>query len=59
LIAAGATEQSRNRGPTVDRTRWFDQRVSAERKWVLATNRFSKEVLPLTAVFLDLIEGMV
>jgi len=59
LIAAGATEQSRNRGPTVDRTRWFDQRVSAEMKWVLATNRFSKEVLPLRADFLDSIDVVV
>src|ERR1700761_4067823 len=32
LIAAGATEQTRNRVPTTDRTRWFDQRVGAEYK---------------------------
>jgi hypothetical protein len=30
LIAAGATEQTRNREPTADRMRWFDQRASAE-----------------------------
>jgi hypothetical protein len=35
LIAAGATEQSRNRRPAVDRTRWFDQRVGAEMEWLV------------------------
>jgi hypothetical protein len=30
LIAAGATEQTRNRVSTADRTRMFDQRVGAE-----------------------------
>ena len=30
LIAAGASERTRNRVSTADRTRWFDQRVGAE-----------------------------
>jgi hypothetical protein len=30
LIAAGSTEQTRNRVSTADRTRWFDQRVGAD-----------------------------
>jgi hypothetical protein len=47
LIAAGSSEQTRNRVPTADRTRWFDQRASAEKKcWVLATHRLSNDVTP-------------
>jgi hypothetical protein len=58
LIAAGATEQTRNRRPTVDRTRWFGQRVGAEMKWVLAAHRIRNEVPPLTAPSVDLIDAM-
>jgi len=34
----GSHRASRNRGPTVDRTRWFDQRVGAEVKCVVLAN---------------------
>ena len=50
LIAAGATERTRNRVPTVDRTRWFDQRVGVEPFELVTEPRKEATMLSSTTV---------